>query len=305
MLMKVTWTGLIVVCLAFIAFMGASVKPAPAHAEWSEDLVRGLNVVVWQGGDEPPGDGQEGITAIYQWDAARQDWLFWFPDSPTDGNTLTLLQNGKPYTVVATHPMETACSFERSLPTVIAATVKLRTPGGGGGAFYIGDGRFVTVYHVVDGDEEEDVASWVWLHNSTVNVSATVIGYSRIADIAVLQISDEYRHSLPALGRRNSTPGNLPVASVGYPDGHTQSSAKVSMGRILGLVNRKGDTAGIAANYEQGPGSSGGPVVDECGRVLGIHIGYWFQDAPYPSQAAAIVDPTLSESIATILEDVQ
>ena len=304
MIVKVAWTGqAFVACIVCIVFMGAAAKPAPAHAEWSEDLVRGLNVVVWQGGNEPPGNGQEGISAIYQWDAARQDWLFWFPNPPAGGNTLTILRTGKPYTVAATHPVEIACSFERSLPTVIAATVKLRTAHDNGGAFHIGDGYFVTVFHLMDGEEGEDIASWFWLHNSTLNVSAKLIGYSRLADVAVLQIPEEHRESLPVLKRRNSTPIDLPVASAGYPTGHTQSAAKVSRGYIVGTVRRKGGTAGIAASYEHGPGRSGAPVVDECGRVLGIHKGFW--NSPYPNHASVIVDPTLSESIATILEDEQ
>ncbi len=267
--------------------------------------MRGLNLVVWQGKDDPPSDGQESITAIYQWDAARQAWLSWFPDSPTGVNTLTLLQSGKPYMVVATRPVETGCSFERSLPTVIAATVKLSSPQGSGGAFHIGEGRFITVYHAIDGEEEEDVASSIWLHNSTLNVSATVVGYSRISDVALLRVSDEYRDLLPALERRNSTPINLPVAFVGYPGSHKESTAKVSRGHILGMVRVHGGTTSIAANYEHGPGSSGGPVVDECGRVLGIHNGFWGEDGSYPNHSAVIVDPTLSESIATILEDAE
>lgn len=303
MIVKVAWTGqAFVVGIVFIAVMGASAKPASVHAEWSEDLVRGLNVVVWQGGDEPPSDGQEGISAIYQWDAARQDWLSWFPNSPAGVNTLMLLRNGKPYTVVATHPVEIACSFERSLPTVIAATVKLHSSHGNGSAFHIGEGRFITVYHIVAGEGAEEVNPEISLHNSVLNVSASVIGYSRFADVAVLQIPEEYKESLPALKRRNSTPANLPVAFVGYPSSHTQSDAKVSRGYIVNRVKRKGNTSGIAATYERGPGSSGAPVIDECGHVLGIHKGVWNENASYPNHASAIVDPTLSESIATILE---
>lgn len=65
-------------------------------------LLPGTDQFVWTGEDTPVGDaiGDSGATAIYQWVAASQSWVSFFPGSGGLGvNTLTMLRTNGIYTV--------------------------------------------------------------------------------------------------------------------------------------------------------------------------------------------------------------
>ena len=65
-------------------------------------LAPGIDFILWTGADTAVADaiGDSGATAVYQWNAATQSWLSFFPGSAGLGvNSLTSLQQGSIYVV--------------------------------------------------------------------------------------------------------------------------------------------------------------------------------------------------------------
>ena len=65
-------------------------------------LAPGIDFILWTGADTAVADaiGDSGATAVYQWNAATQSWLSFFPGSEGLGvNSLTSLQQGSIYVV--------------------------------------------------------------------------------------------------------------------------------------------------------------------------------------------------------------
>lgn len=77
--------------------------PVTTFASIDPPLYPGTNQIVWQGESTPVGDaiGDSGALAVYEWIAASQSWVSYFPGSEGLGvNTLTTLRTGGIYTVV-------------------------------------------------------------------------------------------------------------------------------------------------------------------------------------------------------------
>ena len=135
--------------------------------------------------------------------------------------------------------------------------------GGLGTAFYIGDGEWLTAAHVV-GD-----ATTAVLYNGFKDLPVTVVGVDVARDIALLVGSGADVPPLE-LGDSLARPGD-PGYVVGFPL-YDELSASISRGivsrleqdRILGTV--------VVTDAATNPGNSGGPLVDDCGRVVGMMV---------------------------------
>lgn len=153
---------------------------------------------------------------------------------------------------------------ESALPSVVTLRIydAAGTQLGLGSGFFLEDGRIATNRHVVEG------ASWVEVYDHEGQLLGTAPYAEAISshlDLAVL----------PALGGEHA-PG-LPLASepprvgetvwvIGSPEGLTGSvsSGVVSARRTLD------DQTLLQISAPISPGSSGGPVLDASGRVIGI-----------------------------------
>ena len=157
------------------------------------------------------------------------------------------------------------------------AVVRVRTPTGGGTAFHVGSGYFVTAGHVISGDPE-----WVSLTSHQLTPTrARVVGLVALADGDVGVLRANVPDDFPSLqrvgnGRYETTLlGGLLI--VGYPQYWRHDYPR------LRAVDIETDYAGgiwtshgvdyHLAHYEWGPGSSGSPVVDDCGQLEGIVLG--------------------------------
>ncbi|MBV9850009.1 MAG: trypsin-like peptidase domain-containing protein [Armatimonadetes bacterium] len=157
------------------------------------------------------------------------------------------------------------------------ATVLVETPDGSGTAFCISPaGDFVTNHHVVAGAAFVKIV----LHSGEKGqkvLEATVERDDEKDDLALLKVTtDEALTALP-LGTDASLFETQSVTAFGYPFGKELSenpadypAVTVSPGHVTALRRDGGALKDIQLDASLNPGNSGGPVVDDQGRVIGI-----------------------------------
>ena len=152
---------------------------------------------------------------------------------------------------------------ERVGPSVVGIGNRWR----GGSGVVIGEDRILTNAHNLHGDEVT-----VTFPDGR-SADATVVGVDADGDLAVLEAATEGAAALE-LGAA-TTPGvGGPVVAIGNPNGH---GPRVTFGFVSGTGRSFRGPRGrrVAGALEHTaplmPGSSGGPVVDLSGRLLGIN----------------------------------
>lgn len=165
--------------------------------------------------------------------------------------------------------------------TSIVLIVSLKADGSGiaGTGFVIAPGLIATNAHVAIADAQ---SYFVIPNNTTERRPATLLWVDRDADVAVLQVPDfsapPLRVSLAELHDGDK------VYAVGYPDSSVERqsvngifNARTTNGEItepispaqFGLNNHS--YPAISHDASIGHGNSGGPLLDDCGRVIGIN----------------------------------
>ena len=167
-------------------------------------------------------------------------------------------------TVPETTTTAAGCDFGDHLEQVTNAVWQVSTDDGRGTAFYVGGGEWLTAAHVV-GD-----AATVTLYNGTDAMSATVVGNDTGADLALLR-SRVGVGSAPLELTRSVVPrAGQPANVVGFPL-YDAVSASVTRGVVSRLEHLLTGTV-VVTDAATNPGNSGGPLVDDCGRVLGVVV---------------------------------
>jgi hypothetical protein len=164
-------------------------------------------------------------------------------------------------------------STRDSVEKALAATVEIRTDDGLGTGFIVGDrGLAVTACHVIDHEGHSTARVLVRLSPDLPEervTPATVFRSQRSLDYALLWLD---------------APGPYPTLVVGEPKRLGYTDVVFAMGSPSGLSNTV--SRGVVSNpravlrgieYIQtdaaiSPGNSGGPLIDEHGRVLGINL---------------------------------
>lgn len=156
-------------------------------------------------------------------------------------------------------------------PSVVAVYAQGRTgrtKGGGSGFIFSQEGLVMTNHHVVDG------AAGVVVHLSDgTEFQAKVLGSDEATDLALLQLQDASELPTAALGSSAALEVGDWVVAIGNPMGldHSASVGIVSgKGRgNLGLY-RDSYLDFLQTDADIAPGSSGGPLFDFQGNVVGI-----------------------------------
>jgi serine protease Do len=152
------------------------------------------------------------------------------------------------------------------LPTATRRRTRIPTEGQGSGIIMEASGYILTNYHVIRESHDIEVA----LADGR-KVKAQVIGHDQATDLAVLKINADKLVPATWGDSEEIKPGAL-VWAVGSPFGLDQS---ITSG-ILSAKHR----AGLAGTFHQdflqsdaavNPGNSGGPLVDNHGRVIGVN----------------------------------
>ena len=157
------------------------------------------------------------------------------------------------------------------------ATAYVETESGSGSAFCIAsNGYFVTNAHVVGASSTVKIVLNAGEKTQRVMI-ARVIRSDRTRDLAILKTGEPVPVPVLTLGDVSGLYETEPLATFGFPFGTDLAEGKeqypvmtISTGKITALRREKGDLQDIQFDASVNPGNSGGPVLDESGRVIGI-----------------------------------
>lgn len=162
-----------------------------------------------------------------------------------------------------TRPLERD-SFDRAAREVTlrirnTSCVELAT----GSGVSLGDGKVVTNHHVVDGADTLELSTW-----DGRDISATVASATTINDLAVIQIPTTNLPD-PEIRTTKVRDGEA-IHVVGYPKG---GALRIDDGTVVDYTGgRQFEERGsiLRADVRIEPGNSGGPALDDRGRLVGI-----------------------------------
>jgi S1-C subfamily serine protease len=199
-------------------------------------------------------------------------------------------------------------------PALVDINTSLGYQGGraaGTGIVLTSDGEILTNNHVIDGATKISVTDV----GNGKTYAATVTGYNKTHDVAVLQLTNAHGLTTAKIGDSSKVSVGQPVVAVGNAGGTggTPSSAGGSVIALHQTITASDEGGGsseqlsnvIAINADVEPGDSGGSLVNTSGEVVGIDTAasssLTAQSSANGSQAFAIpiVDAT---SIAAQIE---
>jgi len=184
--------------------------------------------------------------------------------------------------------------FERVSPAVAFIQTSFEVPrplsrsseysvGAGSGFVWDTEGHIVTNYHVVAGEGPGTPGHLrqlprkvrVSLQGSTEQVEATIVGFERDKDLAVLKVDPEALSLKPlAVASSSDLRVGQNVLAIGNPFGLDYTLTQ----GIVSALNRDIDGFGgrpirdcIQTDASINPGNSGGPLLDSSGRLIGVN----------------------------------
>lgn len=151
------------------------------------------------------------------------------------------------------------------LKTAIKSTIAVTTKEGFGSGFIVsGDGYIITNYHVIAGQD----SSVKVLLSEKDSVSARVVRYSEMADLALLKIDRTFNYMVHLDGSVESSPADE-VFAIGNPMS-MELGQTISKGIISGLRKNAAGVNIIQTDVSVNPGNSGGPLLLPNGKLIGV-----------------------------------
>ncbi len=162
----------------------------------------------------------------------------------------------------APSPSATPLTPAQIARAAIPSIVLIRTPSGLGSGFFAGSGgKIVTNFHVISGATEAVVVTADKVEHKDVEV----IGVDKARDLAVLRIGARGQRPLP-LGDARATGVGERVVAIGNPLGFGDT---ISDGLLSGVREFDGVSV-LQISAPISHGSSGGPVLNDHGEVIGV-----------------------------------
>lgn len=139
--------------------------------------------------------------------------------------------------------------------------------GTGTGFFIDNNGTVVTNYHVIEKCKSAEI---ILADGSNYSVDQ-VLGYSEEKDIAIL--STKCSKSVPLKVRKNTVKTGEQVYAIGTTEGRFEGT--LSEGIVSSAERELDGFSYIQFTAPISPGNSGGPLLDNGGRVVGIVSAFW------------------------------
>jgi S1-C subfamily serine protease len=169
-------------------------------------------------------------------------------------------------------PPAVAPTAERSANAAVApvatadAPKKIR-PASTGTGFYISTDTLVTNFHLIEGCAQLRVRK-----NGAQLGTARVVAASRGDDLATLR-TDVASRSFLKLRVGAPIKAAEAVLVFGYPlAGSLSSTGNTTLGNVTALTGLNDDSRYIQISASVQPGNSGGPAVDDSGRLMGVVV---------------------------------
>ena len=139
---------------------------------------------------------------------------------------------------------------------------------GEGSGFFISPTEVVTNFHVIADEPSPKVV----FPDGHFETPEKIVGEKNM-DIAVLTLKSSYPDYVYELPEGFSLLGNEPLLSAGYPLGsEITGDATIVKGNFIDFRRSRKDVIGyLQTNISLVKGMSGGPLVDQCGAVVGIN----------------------------------
>jgi len=191
---------------------------------------------------------------------------------------------------------------------LIKATIRVRTLLGeyyassqGSGFVYDSLGHIVTNYHVIEGAIGVEV-----FFPDRSSFKAEIVGSDPYADLAVLKIDPGNKTLKPLiLGNSSRLRVGQPVIAIGNPYGFAASltSGVISqLKRCIPSPEERLIPNVIQFDAAVNPGSSGGPLLDYSGRVIGVTTAIYSETGEFAGIGFAIPSNTVARVVRSIIE---
>ena len=201
--------------------------------------------------------------------------------------------------------------FDRASPAVVEITVARSTGNlplfqtSGSGFLVDDDGHIVTNHHVVAGSDRITVE----FHDGR-ELDATPLGSSPADDLAVLRVDPDQVRDIDPLDLADSDelrPGQLAIAigspfrkqnsiSVGVVSGVGRSETRPrDRGRESGSILQRPVADLVQTTAALNPGSSGGPLLDRNGEVIGVNSAVRIESGVQVGIGFAVPSNTVAE----------
>ncbi|MBO5837984.1 MAG: trypsin-like peptidase domain-containing protein [Oscillospiraceae bacterium] len=203
-------------------------------------------------------------------------------------------------------PQEGGLSLQEIYQKAIDSVVSISCAASGGNSTGTGvvistDGYLITNYHVVEGAREISV-----LLTDERTLSATLLGFDALSDLAVLQV-EATDLKAAEFGDSAALQVGDSVVAIGDPLG-AELRGTMTNG-IVSAINRDVSTGGrtmtlIQTNAALNSGNSGGPLLNCYGQVVGINtmkIGDYMSSAGVEGLGFAIPSTTVKEIVDQLL----
>ncbi|GIW32753.1 S1C family serine protease [Meiothermus sp.] len=183
--------------------------------------------------------------------------------------TLAAVIHAQPVQTPGTLTAEIQSALEQVYTRALPGAVRIETiPEGTGSGFFISaDGLVMTAYHVI-----EDTQSFRVVNSKNESFPAELVGYDEFRDIAILRARVNAPVPFLALETRQGPRVGEPLLAIG-------NSRGAFIAPRYGLVNTVErdifpffNSIAISTTIPLAPGDSGGPVINQAGRVVAVVV---------------------------------
>jgi S1-C subfamily serine protease len=166
-------------------------------------------------------------------------------------------------------PAEVICAVERSVVVIgefyLCNKCSRQHLGTASGFFISESGALATCYHVVS--RTKTTALVVLTRDGRILPVTGVLAAHRDADLAVLQVEGRDFTPLPL---STNAPAGTSVLVLSHPDAHFFSATSGMVSRYFTTTRRKQTTTWMTITAGFAKGSSGAPILDAQGNVVGL-----------------------------------